>query len=57
MVKRFVNSFEVVEISEEDGEHWVTLRGLRGERFHLRVPDYTANELHVGGVVGIYIEI
>jgi hypothetical protein len=57
MVKRFVNSFEVLEMSEEDGEHWVTLRGLRGERVILRVPEYTANELHIGGVVGLYLEI
>jgi hypothetical protein len=57
MVKRFVNSFEIVEMSEDDDEHWVTLKGLRGESVTLRVPNYTASELHVGGVVGLYIEI
>lgn len=57
MTKRFINSFEVTELVEKDEEHWVTLRDMRGHRINLRVPQFTASELHVGGIVDIYFEV
>ena len=57
MTKRFINSFEVTEIAEKDKDQWVTLRDMRGDRITLRVPEFTASELHIGGVVDVYIEV
>ncbi|MFQ6106861.1 MAG: hypothetical protein ACE5QF_04660 [Thermoplasmata archaeon] len=57
MAKRFVNSFEVIEMTVREDEHWVTLRDLRGDGVTLRIPEYTATDLHVGGIVGLYIEV
>jgi hypothetical protein len=30
---------------------------MRGEKITVRVSEYTASDLHIGGVVGLYLEI
>lgn len=57
MTMRFINSFEVVDLTEKDDDRWVTLRDMRGEKVTVRVPEYTASDLHIGGVVGLYLEV
>jgi len=54
---RFINSFEVVDLTEKDDDRWVTLRDMRGEKVTVRVSEYTASDLHIGGVVGLYLEV
>ncbi|MCK4455528.1 MAG: hypothetical protein KAU99_04185 [Thermoplasmata archaeon] len=57
MTMRFINSFEVVDLVEENDDRWVTLRDMRGENITVRVSEYTASDLHIGGVVGLYLEV
>ncbi|MCJ2512707.1 MAG: hypothetical protein LN409_05095 [Candidatus Thermoplasmatota archaeon] len=57
MTMRFINSFEVVDLTEKDDDRWVTLRDMRGEKITVRVSEYTASDLHIGGVVGLYLEV
>lgn len=57
MTKKFINSFEIVDLSKKKDDHWVTLKNLRGEMVNLRIPENIASEIHVGGVVAIYLEI
>lgn len=57
MSKKFINSFEVIDLSKKEDDHWATLRNLKGEIVNLKIPENVASEIHVGGVVAIYLEI
>jgi hypothetical protein len=57
MSKKFINSFEVIDLSKKKNDHWATLKNLKGEMVDLKIPENVASEIHVGAVVAIYLEI